>query len=407
MLDSLQTIEMIEKYAANNYGKMPPVVPEIGYGPWILDKNGKKYLDCSSSYSVLSFGHKHPRLVQALKNQLDMMPICSRMLPTESFAKFSRDLANFCKMGKVLPAVDGAGAIDKAIKIVRKWGYQNKGFDEGKGNYPRIVSLVKNFHGRSYGALSLSDNESYKKGFGPFLPGTHALDPDVFDLECFFDWQHQYLAAILIEPIQGEGGVIIPPDGFLKKVRQLCNEHNVLMVADEIQTGMGRTGYDLACQYEDVKPDIYLLGKALGGGLVPVSAVVTTDEIMSVLGEGDDGNTFGGYPLGCDMACESLKVLKDEKLSENARIVGAYFLNQLQTIKSDCVKDVRGRGLMIGIEIENEALAHQLHLSLMEAGVICGLSRHNVLRFSPPLIITKDTVDWALPRIEKVLREAG
>ncbi|OGN05401.1 MAG: ornithine--oxo-acid transaminase [Candidatus Yanofskybacteria bacterium RIFCSPHIGHO2_01_FULL_44_17] len=410
-LTTREIIRIINQNAAGNYGKLPPVAIEYGGEAWVWDKEHIMYLDCMSSYAVTNFGHRHPRLVRALKSQLKQLSVCSRALANEPFAIFCRDLAKFCDMGKVLPAVDGAGAIDKAIKVVRKWASKNN-----KEN-PRIISFDKNFHGRTYGALSLSNNPHYKEGFGPFLDGfiTNLPFGDAANLERtlgrtttinMWNNRHDDIAAIFIEPIQGEGGVIIPPDGYLKQVREFCTKYGILMVADEIQTGFGRTGYDLACQYEDVKPDIYLIGKALGGGLLPISAVVTTDEIMNVIGPGDDGSTFGGYPLGCAVAVEAIKVLKEEGLSKSARLLGEYFLEELKKTKSSAVVEVRGRGLMIGIEVQNELMAKKIQLELIERRLLCGVS-NSVLRLNPPLIITKDEIDWALPRIEKVLMEAG
>lgn len=411
MLSSLQTRKMIETYAAGNYGKLSPIVPEIGYGSWIIDKEGNRHLDLMASYATLSFGHCHPRLVRALQNQLDKMPICSRALPNEPFALFCKTLAEFCgfgKDGRVLPAVDGAGAIERAVKVARQWGYKNKKIlsQPGKDNEPIILSCYGNFHGRTYAAISMSGNPEYRSGFGPLIPGFARLRFGEADLlETQFKRFGPRVIAVFLEPIQGEGGVIVPPDGYLEDVRRLCTKYGVLMCADEIQTGLGRTGYDLACQYEGVRPDVCVVGKALGGGLVPISAVVTTEKIMSVLDPGSDGSTFGGYPLGCAVAVEAIGVLQEENLSKNARSIGPYFMKGLDDIRSPLIKEVRGRGLMIGVELTDEANAGRIQQALLDKKIIVGVS-HGILRFSPPLIITQEEIDWALPRIEQALRSS-
>ncbi|MBI4160363.1 MAG: ornithine--oxo-acid transaminase [Candidatus Yanofskybacteria bacterium] len=393
----------LKMHAAQNYDTLP-VILERGSNSWLQDDRGNRYLDLFSSYAVTNFGHKHPRLYKALANQMELLPVSSRVFPNQQFAQFCHDVAEFCNMDRVLPVVDGAGAVERAIKIARKWARTRK----KKAN--RIICFGGNFHGRSYGALSMSDNQNYKNGFEPFLDGfTIASFGDVRELERVLrvsqpsNLSDGYdITAIFIEPIQGEAGVVIPPDGYLKNVRDFCTRNNILMVADEIQTGFGRTGYDLACQYENVQPDIYLLGKALGGGIVPISAIVAKSEVMDVIGLGDDGSTFGGYPLGCAVAIEAIKVLKEEELSENAKKVGSYFIRELKSLKNRSIVEVRGRGLMVGLELNSISQAKSAQLELLKQEVVCGCS-HNVLRLSPPLNITQEEIDWALARIEIAL----
>lgn len=397
-LTTQETISLIEKYAAGNYGYRLPIAADHGRGCWLWDKNGDQYLDLMGSYAVLSFGHCHPRLVRALNEQAIKLPVCTQAIPNEPFARFCRDLAEFCGMEKVLPAVEGMGAVERCVKLVRRWGYQIKGVKE---NRAEVISCVGNFHGRGPFALAMSTNEKYKKDFGPLPQGFKYIPFGNADaLEAAITHN---TVAVFLEPIEGEGGVIIPPFGYLRRVREICAANNVLLVFDEIQTGFGRTGWDLACQFENVKPDIFLFSKALGGSTLPKSAIATTEKIMSVIGDGDEGSTFGGYPSGCAVAVEAIAVLKEEKLSENSKKMGAYFLNQLKQIPGPHIQEIRGRGLMIGVEVTDEDTAKRIQLELLGEKIIVGVG-HNVLRLSPPLIITKEEIDWALPRIEKVLK---
>ena len=393
-------IERVEKYIAHNYHPLPVVFTQAE-GVWYKDAEGNQILDMLAGYSAGNHGHCHPRITAALMEQCQKMVVAPRAAYTDVLADFGELITEFCGMDKILPANGGAEAVETAIKISRKWGYEKKGIDEENGEVAEIIVCYDNFHGRSYGPISASSVPEYRKGFGPFLPGIEWVqfgDPDALERKI-----NKNTAAFIVEPIQGEGGINIPDDFYLRKVERICRRNNVLLVLDEIQTGFGRTGYDFAFQYNNIQPDMLIIGKSLGGGLA-VSGVLANDEIMSVMTPGIHGSTFGGNPLACAVAIEAIKVLKDEKLSDNSAITGGYFLGELKKLKSPLIKKVRGRGLMIGVELVGAA--RPFCEALLEEGIFCKETHDNVIRFTPPLVIRRLEIDWAMPRIARVLKSA-
>jgi len=374
------------------------VVIERGAGVWVWDTEGNKYMDFLSAYSALNHGHNHPKIVEALTEQASQLYLTSRAFYSTRLGEFMQYLADICKKDAVLPMNTGAEAVESAIKIARKWGYQEKGIPEGKAE---IVVFGNNFHGRTTTIVGFSSQEQYRKGFGPFPAGFKLVEYG--DLNAINSAVTENTTAILVEPIQGEGGIIVPPEGYLTALRGLCTRENVLFMADEIQTGLGRTGRMFACDYEGVVPDVYILGKALGGGAYPVSAVIANRKIMDVLGPGDHGSTFGGNPLGSAVALAALKALKEENMAQNARAMGNHLKKELASLNSPHIKEIRGKGLMIGVELKEEAgPARDFCLKLAENGVLCNDTHGSVVRFAPPLIITRNNIDWAMERIAKV-----
>ena len=391
-------IKMEEEFGAHNYHPLDIVI-EKGEGIWVYDVEGNKYLDFLSAYSAVNQGHCHPRIVNVLIEQAKILTLTSRAFRNNQLAIFYKLLAEMCEMEMVLPMNTGAEAVETAIKTARKWGYKVKGVADGKAE---ILVCSNNFHGRTTTIVGFSSEDQSKDGFGPFTPGFKTVT--FGDSDAIKNAITENTVAIMIEPIQGEGGVIIPPDGYLKECQNICKENNVLFILDEIQAGLGRTGKLFAYQYENVKPDMLILGKALSGGAYPVSAVVSSKEILSVFKPGDHGSTYGGNPLGCAIACEALKVIKEEKLVENAYELGNYFKNKLKTINSKHIKEVRGRGLFIGVELHPEAKgARRFCEALKEDGLLCKETHKNIIRFAPPLVIKKEDLDWAFEKIEKVL----
>jgi ornithine--oxo-acid transaminase len=391
------------RFAAHNYDPYPVVLAK-GEGAWVWDVNSKKYLDMLSSYSATNFGYGHPRLVATLKYQLDSgLAVMSRTYMTDVFGEFCEKLVNFCggtngHLNKVIPMNTGAEAVETAIKLVRKYGYSRFGKQIPR-HQANIIVCDNNFHGRTSTIVGFSSVSQYRDDFGPYDGGfKHVPFGDVNALVGAIDHN---TVAFLVEPIQGEGGINVPPAGYFKKVKKLCEERNIFLIFDEVQTGFGRTGSNFAYQYEDVMPNILILGKALGGGLLPISAVVADDFIASVFEPGDHGSTFGGNPLACVVAIEAMGVLQDEKLSLRAYALGEYFTSRLNSISSPHIKDVRGRGLMIGLELDIDG--RKFCERMIEYGVLCQYTRKNVIRLSPPLIITREEIDWTLDKIESVL----
>jgi ornithine--oxo-acid transaminase len=356
-------------------------------------------MDCLSAYSAVNQGHCHPRLVAALTEQAGRLTLTSRAFHNDQSGPFFRQLAELCGMQMVLPMNSGAEAVETAIKTARKWGYLNKAAEDDRAE---IIVFENNFHGRTTTLVGFSSEAQYREGFGPFTPGFRTVPYG--DIEAVRDAVSKNTVGILVEPIQGEAGVIVPPAGFLRALRDLCTEENVLLLADEIQTGLGRTGRLFACQHEDVVPDLYILGKALGGGLYPVSAVVGSNEVLGVFRPGDHGSTFGGNPLACAVAREALNVLLEENLVERAHRMGAYFMKELLEIRSPLVREVRGKGLLLGVELQAQAGPARGYCEmLMERGILCKETHERVIRFAPPLVIEQDETDWALERIREVL----
>ena len=393
-------IELNEKYGAHNYLPLP-VVLEKGEGVWVWDVEGKKYLDMLSSYSALNQGHRHPKILKALMEQTQRITLTSRAFHNDVLGRFLKKLHDVTGYDKALPMNTGVEAVETALKIARKWGYVKKGIRKYEG---KVIVAEGNFHGRTITVISFSTEELYKEGFGPFTPGFEVVPyGDEKAIENAID---ENTIAVLLEPIQGEGGVRIPPEGYLRKVREITRERNVLLILDEIQTGLGRTGKLFAFEWEDARPDILVLGKALGGGVYPVSAALANDDVMNVIGPNEHGSTFGGNPLAAAVGIASIDVIIEEKLPERARELGEYFLNELKKIESPFIKEVRGKGLLIGVEVKEEyGTARPFCEKLATLGILAKETHEQVIRFAPPLVITKEEIDWALERIEKVLKE--
>ncbi|HEX2905997.1 MAG TPA: ornithine--oxo-acid transaminase [Phototrophicaceae bacterium] len=387
-----------EHYNAHNY-KPLDVVLERGQGIWVWDVDGKRYLDFLSAYSALNQGHAHPRILQALLTQATKLPLTSRAFRNDQLPLLAKELCELTGYEMMLPMNTGAEAVETAVKAARKWGYTVKGIPSGQAE---IITCAGNFHGRTVTIISFSTEEQYRDGFGPYTPGF--INVPYCDADAIEAAITPNTAAVFIEPIQGEGGVIMPPEGYLRQVRNICNRHHVLMITDEIQTGLGRTGKLLAAEWEGVKADMVTIGKALGGGFYPVSAVLASREILGVFKPGDHGSTFGGNPLAAAVAREALKVLTDEGLIENAFIQGEYLMGRLRRIESDHIKEVRGRGLLIGVELNADAGGARRFCEALKAeGLLCKETHQTVIRFAPPLVIQREDIDWAMERIEKVL----
>lgn len=401
-MKSRELIELTEKYSAHNYAPLD-VVLQRGEGVWLTDVEGKRYMDFSSAYSAMNFGHCNPRIVRVAHKQLDTLTIVSRAFYAEQLAYLCKELCELVGKDKVLLMNTGAEAVETAVKLTRRWGYEVKGIPDDKAE---IVAFKGNFHGRTTTIVGFSSSPDSRRGFGPFTPGfTLVSYGDAAALETAIT---PHTAAVIVEPILGEGGVILPPPGFLKAVRELCTKHNVLMIADEIWTALGRTGKLFACEHEGVIPDVYLVGKSLGGGLVPISAVFANDNVMNVFTPGSHGSTIGGNPLACAIAREVIALIKEEKPQERAAELGSYLMDRLGKIRSTAIKEVRGRGLMIGVEIDSAAgKAKDFAKKLLYEGVLCKDTREQTLRFAPPLVITREQIDWALERIERVFVAAG
>ncbi len=397
-LSTQDYIHLENQHNAHNY-KPLDVVLERGEGVWVWDVDGKRYLDFLSAYSAVNQGHGHPRIYQALVDQAKRLPLTSRAFRNDQLPLLAKELCELTGYEKMLPMNSGAEAVETAIKLVRKWGYQVKGVPE---NQAQIIAFTGNFQGRTTTIISFSDEEQNRAGFGPYTPGFELVQYG--DAEAVEAATTSHTVAIMLEPIQGEGGVIIPPDGFLQRVRDLCTEHNILMVTDEIQTGLGRTGQLFATQWENVRADVVTIGKALSGGFYPVSAVLADGAVMDVFKPGDHGSTFGGNPLGAAVAREAIKVLQDENMIENSRIQGDYLLESLSEINSPHIREVRGRGLLIAVELHPEAGgARRFCEALQHEGLLCKETHKTIIRFAPPLVIQRNEIDWAMERIEKVL----
>lgn len=386
------------KYSAHNYNPLPIVI-EKGEGIWVQDVEGKKYIDMLSSYSALNQGHRHPKIIDALINQASKVTLTSRAFHNTEMGPLLKKLCDFAGFEKGLLMNSGAEAVETALKAVRKWGYLKKGIPEGSAE---IIVCSNNFHGRTISIISFSSEPQYKDDFGPHTPGFTIIP--FGDTEALEKAITPNTVAFIMEPIQGEAGVIIPEKGTLKKVREITQKHNVLLVFDEVQTGFARTGKNFAFEHEDAKPDMLLLGKALSGGVYPVSAMLCDNDIMDVFKPGDHGSTFGGNPLGCAVASAALDVIIDEKLAERADVLGNYFIEKLNEINSPYIKEIRGKGLLIGAEIKEEfGGARPFCEKLMDLGLLCKETHDQTIRFAPPLVITKEEIDYSVDLIKKVL----
>ena len=397
-MDTQYFINLENQFGAHNY-KPLDVVINRGEGIWLWDVEGRKYMDCLSSYSAVNQGHCHPKIMQALVDQAKKLTITSRAFRNDQLGLFYKELCELTQSHMVLLMNSGAEAVETMIKAVRKWGYNIKGVPREKAE---IIVCENNFHGRTITLVGFSSEESYRNGFGPFATGFKTIAfGDARALEKAIT---PYTVGFLVEPIQGEGGVRVPEPGYLKQARELCTKHNVILMLDEIQTGLGRTGKLLAEEHEGIEADVTVIGKALSGGFYPVSAVLSNKEVMGTFTPGDHGSTFGGNPLACAVARMALKVIIEENMIENAASMGKYFMGQLKKIRSPRIREVRGKGLLIGVELVPEAGGARHYCEkLMEKGVLCKETHEHVIRFAPPLIIKREEIDWALERIEPVL----
>jgi ornithine--oxo-acid transaminase len=397
-MDTRDYIDLEDKYGAHNYQPLDVVITR-GEGVWVFDVEGNRYLDCLSAYSALNQGHVHPRILEAMVTQSSRLTLTSRAFRNDQLPLLEKELSEISGYEMSLLMNTGTEAVETAMKLARKWAYRVKGVPRHKAE---IIVASGNFHGRSISIISYSSELSYKDDFGPFTPGfiivpfgdAHAVENAI----------GPNTAAVMLEPIQGEGGVIIPPAGYLKKVSELCLQNNVLFMADEIQTGLGRTGRLFACDHENVHPDVMIIGKALSGGFYPVSAVLAKKSLIDLFKPGEHGSTFGGNPVGAAVARAALKVIIEEHLPENSAALGEYFIDQLAEIPSRHVKEVRGKGLLIGVELLPESGgARRFCEALQQQGILAKETHQNVIRLAPPLIITRETIDWALPKIREVL----
>ncbi len=391
------SIEQEHWYGAHNYSPLPVVLVR-GKGVYVWDDQDRRYIDMMSAYSAVSHGHCHPTLIRALQEQAHQLNVVSRAFYTDKLGLFLKTICDLTGFAKALPMNTGAEAVETALKAARKWAYTVKGVEKDKAE---IIACANNFHGRTITIVGMSTEEQYRNGFGPFPPGFKIIPyNDIAQLEKAITPQ---TAAFLVEPIQGEGGIIVPNKGYLKACEEICKKNNVLLICDEIQTGMGRTGKLLACEHEDVQPDAVLLGKALGGGLLPVSLFLTRKEVMDVFTPGDHGSTFGGNPLAAAVGKAALTVLIEENLIERAATLGHYFQSRLKKLRSPLIKAIRGQGLLIGIEINSSYSAHDICLALLEKGILTKETHHTVIRFAPPLVITEEEIDGVVDTLSAVL----
>ena len=391
-----------KQFGAQNYKPLPVVIAK-GEGSWVWDTDGKKYLDMLASYSAGNQGPRQPKIIQAAKDQMEKITITSRAFVNDQMGQFLKKAADLAGYDRALPMNTGAEAVESAIKMARKWGEKVKGIPKDRCN---IIVCENNFHGRTITIITFSTDDQYRDGFGPFTPGFKVAPfGDLEVIEALIDDE---TCAIMVEPIQGEGGVIIPPEGYLKGLQEISNRHNVLLMFDEIQVGLGRTGKMFCFEHEDAKPDVLILAKALGGGVYPVSVVLADNHIMDVFTPGDHGSTFGGNPLGAAVGIASLDVLLDEKLPERAAELGEYFSSSLRKIDCPVIKEIRSKGLMVGVEIKPEfGGARRFCEALMDRGILSKETHVTTIRFTPPLIITKEELDWALDIIKEVFAELG
>lgn len=396
-MKSKDYINLEETYGTHNYAPLDVVLAK-GKGVWVTDVDGKKYMDCLAAYSAVNQGHCHPKILKAFVQQAKKVTLTSRAFRNNELPLLFRDLYKLTGYTKVLPMNSGAEAVETAVKVARKWGYKVKGIPEDKAE---IIAATNNFHGRTLTVISFSTEKAYREQFGPFTPGFPIVEYG--DIESLRAAITPNTAAFLVEPIQGEAGIILPPPGYLKATYELCKQNNVLFIVDEIQSGLGRVGKLFAFEYEGIRPDMVIIGKALSGGFYPVSAVLSTEPIMGILKPGDHGSTYGGNPLGAATARAALKVMVQEKLVERSRKMGDYFMKKLRTIKNSHIVEVRGKGLWIGIQLDTKARPYCE--ALAREGILCKDTHDNVIRVAPPLIITKKEIDWAFKRIAKVLAE--
>jgi ornithine--oxo-acid transaminase len=391
-------IALEDRYGAHNYHPLDVVIAR-GEGVWVWDVEGKKYLDFLAAYSAVNQGHCHPKILSAVMDQVHSVTLTSRAFRNDQLGLFYKEFCELAGFDKFLPMNTGAEAVETALKTARKWGYTVKGIPEGKAE---ILVFGNNFHGRTITIVSFSTEEAYRAGFGPFTPGFRVLPYG--DAEAVAAAMHENVAAVLVEPIQGEAGIVVPPEGYLRRLREITQQHNSLLVVDEIQSGLGRTGKLFAYEHEGIRPDVVIVGKALSGGFYPVSGILADDAVMGVFKPGEHGSTYGGNPLAAAVARAALRALVDEGMVERSAELGPYFMDRLREIPSKHVKEVRGKGLWIGIELHQEAGgARRFCEALQQEGLLCKETHDHVIRIAPPLVIEKEEIDWAVARLEKVL----
>lgn len=399
-MDTKDFVVLEDLYGAHNYQPLDIVITR-GKGIWVWDVEGEKYLDFLSAYSAVNHGHCHPRIVKALETQARQLTLTSRAFRNDQWPMLAKELCELTGYEMALPMNSGAEAVETAIKTARKWAYQKKGIPQDRAE---IIACSDNFHGRTITLVSLSTEPLYRKDFGPFTPGFVIVpygDPDALEAAI-----NPNTAAFLVEPIQAEAGIKIPPEGYLKRAKEICEKHNILFIADEIQTGLGRTGKLFACSHEGVRPDILVIGKSLGGGCYVISAVLSMRTILGLFKPGEHGSTFGANPLACAVAREALSVLVEEEMVENSAEQGEYFLGKLESLRSRHIKEVRGKGLLLGIELEPEAGgARRFCEALKEEGLLCKETHEHVIRFAPPLIIKQKELNWAFKRVQQVFKK--
>ncbi|WP_099157229.1 ornithine--oxo-acid transaminase [Virgibacillus ndiopensis] len=394
--NSQQIIDQTQEYGAKNYHPLPVVIAKAE-GVWVEDPEGNRYMDMLSAYSAVNQGHRHPKIIEALKKQADAVTLTSRAFHNDQLGPWYEKICKLTNKEAALPMNTGAEAVETAFKAARRWAYDVKGVEENKAE---IIACEGNFHGRTMTAVSLSSEAEYQRGFGPMLPGIKLIPYG--DIDALKAAITENTAGFLFEPIQGEAGIVMPPEGFLKEAYDVCKENNVLYIADEIQAGLARTGKMFACDWEDVTPDILILGKALGGGVMPISCIVANKDILGVFNPGSHGSTFGGNPLACAVSVASLEVLEEENLAERSLEFGNYMMNELRKIDNPMIKEVRGKGLFIGVELTEAARPYCE--ALKERGLLCKETHENVIRFAPPLVIEKDDLNWAIDHIKEVLK---
>jgi ornithine--oxo-acid transaminase len=391
-------IALEDRYGAHNYHPLDVVVRRAE-GVWVWDVEGNRYLDFLAAYSAVNQGHCHPAILEALLEQARSVTLTSRAFRNDQLGLFYQQFCELAGFDKFLPMNTGAEAVETALKTARKWAWQVKGVPDGQAE---IIAFSNNFHGRTITIVSFSTEEAYRAGFGPFTPGFRILPYG--DAEAVAAAMHPNVAGVLVEPIQGEAGIVMPPDGYLRRLREITREHNALLICDEIQSGLGRTGKLFAYEHEGVRPDIVIVGKALSGGFYPVSGILADDPVMGVFKPGEHGSTYGGNPMAAAVARAALRVLVDEKMVENSAALGPYFMERLRGIRSPHIKEVRGKGLWIGIELHHEAGgARRFCEALQKEGLLCKETHDHVIRIAPPLVIKKEEIDWAVERLEKVL----
>jgi ornithine--oxo-acid transaminase len=398
--DKLQTRDFVElenQYGAHNYHPLDVVI-ERAEGVWVYDVEGKRYLDCLAAYSAVNQGHCHPRILKTVIEQAHKVTLTSRAFRNEQLPLLYKELHELTGFDMALPMNSGAEAVETAVKTARKWGYKVKGIPEGKAE---VIVCANNFHGRTITIVSFSTDEQYRDGFGPFTPGFKVIP--FGDAHALRDAINPNTCAFLVEPIQGEAGIVIPPVGFLREAAEICRSNRVLLVADEIQSGLGRTGKMFAYMHEGITPDVLIVGKALAGGFYPVSAVLAAKEILGVYMPGDHGSTFGGNPLGCAVARTALRVLVEEKMVERSAELGSYVIARLKSLRSSDIEEVRGKGMWIGIELHSPARPYCE--ALKQEGILCKETHDHVIRIAPPLVITREEIDWAFERIKKVVEK--